>query len=80
MREWSISDAWAHFNELLNAARDEPQAIAEAGRVVAVVLSKREYERLGRPADPLSRFFANSGLADVEVDRVQAAPRDAADL
>jgi len=80
MREWSISDARAQLSELLNAARDEPQAIAEAGRVVAVVLSEREYERLCRPAEPLSRFFANSGLADVEVDRVQAAPRDEADL
>jgi hypothetical protein len=56
--------------------RQSPKPVA----LSAVVLSKREYERLGRPADPLSRFFANSGLADVEVDRVQAAPRDAADL
>jgi prevent-host-death family protein len=79
MREWSISDARAHFNELLNAARDEPQAIAEAGRVVAVVLSEPEYERLCGPAESLSQFFAR-GLADVEADRVQAAPRDEADL
>jgi prevent-host-death family protein len=80
MREWLISDARAHFNELLNAARDEPQAIAEAGRVVAVVLSEPEYERLCGPAGSLSQFFARSGLGDVEVDRVQAAPRDEAEL
>jgi prevent-host-death family protein len=80
MREWSISDARVQFGELLNAARDEPQAIAEAGRVIAVVLSEREYQRLSQLAEPLPQFFARSGLADVEVDRVKAAPRDDADL
>jgi len=31
-------------------------------------------------AEPLTRFFARAGLADVDVERVEAAARDDAEL
>jgi prevent-host-death family protein len=76
MRQWSIRDAKDRLSELVEAAQLTPQAITRRGRCAAVVLSEQEFDRLRRRAEPLSSFFARSGLDQVEIRRIEAAPRD----
>lgn len=76
MDEWSIRDAKDHLSELVAAAQDAPQAITRRGRRAAVVLSREEFERLRRQREPLSAFFARSGLDQIELERIQASPRE----
>jgi prevent-host-death family protein len=76
MQHWSIRDAKDHLSRLIEAAQAEPQAITKRGRDSVVVMSKQEYERLVRHREPLSQFFARSGWADLEIERVKAAVRD----
>jgi prevent-host-death family protein len=76
MREWSIRDAKNHLSELIDAARREPQAITNRGRAAVVVLAQSEFDRLVRPREPLTDFFARSGLDEVEIERVVAEPRE----
>jgi prevent-host-death family protein len=80
MHEWSIRDAKDHLSELVAAAQDAPQAITRRGRCAAVVLSREEFERLRRQREPLSAFFARSGLDQIELERIQASPREDVEL
>jgi prevent-host-death family protein len=64
------------ISRLIEAAQAEPQAITKRGHDSVVVLSKQEYERLVRQREPMSQFFARSGWADLEIERVKAAVRD----
>ena len=76
MKNWSIRDAKDHLSELVDAAQNAPQAITRRGRCTAVVLSREEFDRLQRQREPISAFFARSGLDQIELERVQAAVRD----
>ena len=76
MREWSIRDAKAHLSELIEAAKEGPQAITRRGRQAVIVLSSNDYARLQRRVEPLTHFFARAGLEDIEIERVKAAVRD----
>jgi prevent-host-death family protein len=76
MQHWTVRDAKDHLSRLIEAAQATPQLISRRGRDSVVVVSKQEYERLLREREPLSQFFARSGLADVEIERIQAAMRD----
>ncbi len=79
MDTWSIRDAKDHLSEVVEAAQKAPQAITKRGRDAVVVLSKREYERLRRGREPLSRFLAR-GLAGLEIERIEGAMRDEGEL
>ena len=76
MQHWSIREAKDRLSQLVDAAQSAPQAITKRGRTAVVVLSEQDYERLVRQREPLSQFFARSGWADLEIERVQAAVRD----
>lgn len=80
MRNWNLRDAKDHLSELVTAAQDEPQIIMRRGRRAAIVLSDEEYDRLRRRREPLSEFFARAGLEDVEIERIEADPREDVDL
>lgn len=80
MRNWSIRDAKDHLSALIEAAQSAPQAITRRGRCTAVLVSEREFKRLQRQAEPLTSFFARSGLDEVEIERIKATPRDEGDL
>ena len=43
---WSVSEAKARLSEVLSRARKGPQVIENRGEPVAVVISKREFDRL----------------------------------
>lgn len=80
MREWSIRDAKDHLSQVVDAAQELPQAITKRGRHAAVLLSKRDYDRLQGQIEPLTSFFARGGLEDVEIARIKAAVRDEGEL
>jgi prevent-host-death family protein len=80
MGNWSLRDAKDHLSELVTAAQNEPQVITRRGRRAAVVLSDGEYDRLRRRREPLSEFFARAGFEDVEIERIEAEPREDVDL
>jgi prevent-host-death family protein len=80
MRQWSIREAKDRLSELVEAAQQSPQAITKRGREAAVVLSRKDYERLQRQLEPLTSFFARAGLQDVEIERVKASARDEGEL
>ena len=80
MQHWSIRAAKDHLSELVEAAQETPQAITRRGRCAAIVLSQQEFERLQRRKEPLSAFFARAGLEDVEIERIQAEPREDVEL
>jgi len=80
MHNWSIRAAKDHLSELVDAAQDAPQVITRRGRRAAIVLSQREFDRLRSRSEPLSSLFARAGLDDVEIDRVEATPRDDVEL
>ena len=68
---WQVQEAKAEFSALVSAAEKAgPQAITKHGRSVAVVLSQKDYEQLTRrPKVPLLEFFANSPLAELDLER-----------
>jgi len=76
MHNWSIRAAKDHLSELVDAAQEAPQAITRRGRCAAIVLSQREFDRLRRRNEPLSSLFARAGLEDVEIEQIEAVPRD----
>jgi prevent-host-death family protein len=80
MKDWSIRAAKDHLSELVDAAQTAPQAITRRGRCMAVVLSRQEFERLRGRREPLSAFFARSGLDQIDLERVQASVRDEGEL
>jgi len=80
MSNWSIRAAKDHLSELVDAAQDAPQMITRRGRCAAIVLSQKEFERLRRQREPLSAFFARAGLEDVEIERIEAEPREDVEL
>jgi len=80
MNSWSIRAAKDHLSELVDAAQKAPQVITRRGRCAAVVLSQQEFDRLKRQVEPLSSFFARSGLDQIELERVEAAVRDEGEL
>ena len=80
MQNWSIRAAKDHLSELVDAAQDSPQGITRRGHCAAIVLSQREFDRLRRRSEPLSSLFARAGLEDVEIERIEAAPRDDVEL
>lgn len=80
MSNWSIRDAKDRMSELVAAAQGSPQIITRRGRCAAVVLSQQEFDRLRRRSEPLSQLFARAGLEDVEIERVEAVPRNDVEL
>jgi prevent-host-death family protein len=46
--KWKIADAKANFSEIIRKAEKEPQLIYNRDRMVAVVVSKDEYEEYER--------------------------------
>jgi antitoxin Phd len=71
-RPWQLQEAKARFSELFRHARVEgPQYVTRQGKDAVVVLTAEEFERLtarSRQPGDLVRFFAESPLADIELN------------
>lgn len=69
---WQLQAAKAQFSELFRRAQAEgPQYVTRQGRDTVVVVRADDFERLkarSRQPDDLVRFFAESPLAQREVD------------
>ena len=79
MRRWQLQEAKARLSEVVKRAeREGPQEITLRGEPKAVVVSKREFERLRRPKSSLLTFLRNSPLAGLalEIERDKSQPRD----
>ena len=67
--EWQLQEAKNRLSRVVDAARrGTPQTITLRGIPAAVVLSFEQYQELTRPRTPLSAFFRQSPLCDVELD------------
>jgi prevent-host-death family protein len=79
MQAWQIQEAKAKLSELVKSAeRDGPQAISVRGKTTAVVLSKRDYDRLRRRRPSFVELVRSSPLVGVnlELDRDRTPIRD----
>lgn len=66
---WQIQEAKTYFSKLINAVESNGlQKITRQGEEVAVIMSKKEYDRLMRPKTSLIEFFANSPLSEIDID------------
>lgn len=82
MHVWQMQEAKARLSELVKCAESEgPQDITLHGQSVAVVLSRRAFERLAGNDRSLVQFMQQSplyGLDDVEFERASDLTRDVA--
>ena len=70
MNQWQLQEAKARLSEVVKASQaDGPQEITVRGEATAVVLSKRDYERLRRRGGKASLvdFLRRSPLVGVEL-------------
>lgn len=82
-RMWQLQEAKNKLSKVVDEALKEgPQIITRRGEATAVVLSYEEYRKLTLERQPLSEFFRNSPLADVDLDltRDKSPLRDIGDL
>ena len=72
----SATDFKVHLGEYLDKAQSEPVIVQKAGRDVAVLISKDEYDRLSNRPEPRrrQRGFAKHLFAGVDVDQLLATP------
>lgn len=76
---WQIQEAKAKFSELIRTVQTKgPQTITHHGREEAVVLSKKEYDRLkGRRQESLVALCRRSPLygVDLKIERNKSVSR-----
>ena len=83
MKTWQLQEAKARFSEVIKAAAQQgPQEITLHGEPTAVVISKREYDKLTKPKGSFVEFLRNSPLMGVKMDlkRDDSLTRDVDDL
>jgi antitoxin Phd len=78
--QWQVQEAKAKFSAVIaQAERNGPQSITRHGKLVAVVISAREFARLSRPKVPLVSFLASVPLGELDLVRARQHtdfPRD----
>jgi antitoxin Phd len=76
---WQIQEAKAKFSELIRTAQTQgPQTITNHGQEEAVVLSKKDYDRLKGPQENLVDFMRRSPLygIDLKIERNKSVSRE----
>lgn len=78
---WALQDAKNRFSAVVDAAaRGEPQKVTRRGKLVSVVLSAEEYERLKRldqgSAPSLGALLLQMPQDDEEFERLPLTPRE----
>jgi prevent-host-death family protein len=69
-RTWQIQEAKNKLSAVIDEAIEHgPQVLTRRGEEVAVLLSYPEYLKLKKRAIPLSEFFRQSPLGEIELDR-----------
>ena len=71
-QRWQLQTAKAQFSEVFRRARERaPQVVTRQDKEAVVILAIEEFERLtkrARQPTSLSKFFAQSPLAKVQID------------
>ncbi len=80
MQSWQLQKAKAQLSDLVKSCqRDGPQEITVRGEAAAVVLSKRDYDRLRKGTRPsFAEFLRRSPLfgLDLRIERSASRVRD----
>jgi prevent-host-death family protein len=78
MASWQLQTAKSRFSELIRTVKNKgPQSITLHGHEEAVVISKKDYDRLKKKKPNLVEFFKDSPFhgADLKMNRNKAASR-----
>lgn len=68
MTSWQLQTAKARFSELIRMVKSKgPQSITLHGHEEAVVISKRDYDRLKKTKPDLVEFFKDSPFHGVDL-------------
>jgi len=79
MHTWQLQEAKAHLSEVIRlSAQQGPQILTVRGKEEAVLISKKEYERLIGSKPNLFDFMSQSPLKGLDIDltRNQSKIRD----
>ena len=79
MAHWALQDAKARLSELIKRAHAEgPQEITVRGEPAAIVIAKKDFDRLTGPKPGLVEFLRKSPLAGVllDLERDRSPARD----
>ena len=78
---WQIQEAKNKLSEVVEEAIEKgPQILTRRGVEVAVVLSFSEYLKLRKQQTPLSEFFQQSPLGDLDLERDRSPVRPGPEL
>ena len=76
-KSWALQDAKNRFSEVVDTAiRIGPQHVTRRGSPAVVILSESDYQRLTRGDSDLVKFFADSPLRGLDLERTKDLPRD----
>ncbi len=76
---WQIQEAKAKFSQLVEDANKKGhQTITKQGKPIAVILSKKEFDRVAQPQNSFLDFFKAAPCQEIELDiqRLQDLPRE----
>jgi antitoxin Phd len=78
---WQIQEAKNKLSEVVEEAIENgPQILTRRGVEVAVVLSFTEYLKLRKQQTPLSEFFRESPLGELDLERDRSPVRPGPEL
>ena len=78
---WQIQEAKNKLSEVVEEAIEKgPQILTRRGVEVAVVLSFPEYLKLQKQQTPLSQFFQQSPLSELDLERDRSPVRPGPEL
>jgi antitoxin Phd len=76
---WQIQEAKAKFSEVIEeASRKGYQTITKRGEPIAIIISKREFDKITQSDGSLLEFFMSAPFSDIELDiqRSRDLPRE----
>ncbi len=80
-QSWQIQEAKNRLSEVVDQAIEQgAQILTRRGEEVAVVLSFDDYRELKKKRIPLSEFFRNSPLRELDLTRDRSGVRPGPDL
>ena len=74
--EWQLQEAKNKLSAVIQNAINEPQTITVRGIPTVVVMSVNEYNALIKPKKKLTKFFQDSPLSELEIERISDYGRD----
>lgn len=75
---WQIQEAKAKFSEVIEKTKEEYQTITKNGEPVAVIISKKDFDKIAKPKTSLLEFFKNAPFPEIDLDieRSRSLPRE----